>query len=103
MARVVKLVSDISGQEADESQFTKMVVRSHPAIKEPKQLDVLPAEVEGLKGAKDLVTLEIGNNGEKVEVVVTLADFRKLVKDEVVKSAPGTRGRRKGFSPTAKA
>lgn len=103
MARVVKLVSDISGQEADESQFTKLVVRSHPAITEPKQLDVLPSEVEGLKGAKDLVTLEIGNNGDRVEVVVSLADFRKLVKDEVVKAAPGTRGRRKGFSPTTKA
>ncbi|MEO5499455.1 MAG: hypothetical protein ABIR46_03075 [Candidatus Saccharimonadales bacterium] len=100
MARVVRLVSDISGKEADEKDFTKMVVRVHPSITEPKLLDVLADEVESLKGADNLVTLELGENGDRREVVVSLADFRKLVKDDVVASAPGTRGRRKGFSPT---
>jgi hypothetical protein len=103
MARVVKLVSDISGKEADEADFVKLVVRDHPAITEPKQLDVLPDEVKGLKSAGNLVTFEIGNNGDKKTVTVTLADFQKLVSDAVVKAAPGTRGRRPGYSPTAKA
>ena len=103
MARVVKLVSDISGKEAAEADFVKLVVREHPAIDEPKQLDVLPDEVKGLKSAGNLVTFEIGNNGDKKTVTVTLADFQKLVSDAVVKAAPGTRGRRPGYSPTAKA
>ena len=34
MGRVVKLVSDVSGVEADESAFEKCVVRRHPVISE---------------------------------------------------------------------
>lgn len=99
MARVVKLVSDITGTESDESNFVKCVVRSHPKIKEAKSLDILPGELDGLKGADNLVVLEVGSNGDKKEIVVTYADFKKLVNDEVVEKAPGTRGRRPGFSP----
>lgn len=99
MARKVVLVSDVSGKEADESEFTRCVVRSHPSIKEPKKLDVIKGELDALKSAGNLVSIEIGENGEKVEVVVTLAEFRKLVKDEVVEAAPGTRGRPVGYSP----
>lgn len=99
MARVVKLVSDISGKEAPETEFTKLVVRTHPAIEEPKQLDILPGELDALKGADNLVVLEVGSNGDKKEIVVTYADFKKLVKDETVTAAPGTRGRRPGWSP----
>lgn len=99
MARVVKLVSDITGTEADEKDFVKCVVRSHPAIDEAKALDILPGELDGLKSADNLVVLEVGSNGEKREVVVTYTDFKKLVKDETVVNAPGTRGRRPGWSP----
>lgn len=102
MARVVRLVSDISGTEANEDEFTKLVVRSHVATEEPKQLDILKSEAEALKGADNLVQIEVGENGNKRELVMPLADFRKLVKDETVKAAPGTRGRRPGFSPGSK-
>lgn len=102
MARKVVLVSDVTGKEAEESEFTKLVVRQHPSIEEPKQLDIIKGELDALKGADNLVSIEIGENGEKQEIVVTLAEFRKLVKDEVVQGAAGTRGRRKGFSPSAK-
>src|SRR4051794_15179882 len=96
MARVVKLVSDVTGTEANEADFLKCVVRSHPAVSEAKALDILPGELDGLKSADNLVVLEIGNNGEKTEVVVTHADFKKLVADDKIKAAPGTRGRRAG-------
>lgn len=96
MGRKVVMVSDISGKEADESEFTKLVVRQHPAVDSPRQLDVLKSEVENISGAENLVMIEVGENGEKRELAVTLADFRKLVKDDVVKDAPGTRGRRPG-------
>lgn len=98
MARKVVLVSDLTGTEADESEFISLIVRQHPSIDSPKQLDVLPAEVATLKSVKDLVVIEL-KNGESTEVVMTLAEFRKLCPDETVKGAAGTRGRRPGFSP----
>lgn len=102
MARKVVLVSDLTGAEADESEFISLVVRQHPAIDSPKQLDVLPTEVEKLKAVDNLVVVEI-KNGDTKEVVMTLAEFRKLCPDETVKNAAGTRGRRPGFSPGSKA
>lgn len=95
-------MSDISGQEAEESEFTKLVIRSHPHVEGARQLDVLKSEVEKIKGADNLVTLEIGDNGDRRELVLSLTDFRKMVKDDVAQAAPGTRGRRPGFSPSSK-
>jgi hypothetical protein len=99
MARVVKLVSDITGTEAPEEDFIVLVIREHPAVDQPKQLDVLPSEVADLKSVKDLVVVEIKNNGESREVVMSYPEFKKLVPDDVVVKAAGTRGRRVGFSP----
>lgn len=101
MARVIKLVSDITGTEAPEKDFVKCVVRTHPAVTEPKALDILPGELDGLKGVDNLVTLEVGTNGDKKEIVVSYADFKRLVTDDVVKNAPSTRGRRVGWSPNS--
>lgn len=101
MARVVKLVSDISGKEASEEEFISLVIRQHPKILSPRQLDVLPDEVKNIKSADNLVVIEI-NNGTKVEAVMSLSDFQKLVPDTVVERAPGTRGRKLGVSPTKK-
>lgn len=103
MAIVRKMVSDLTGTEADEKEFISLVVRQHPAADQPKQLDVLPKEVASLKEVKDLVAVEIKDNGNSREVVMTLAEFRKLCPDDVVKKAAGTRGRRPGFSPAPKA
>lgn len=96
MARVSRMVSDLTGESADESEFIQLIVKAHPSIISPRQLDVLPAEVENLKTPTNLVALQIKNNGESTDVVMTLAEFRKLCKDEVVEKAQGTRGRRAG-------
>jgi hypothetical protein len=98
MARKVVLVSDITGKEADEKEFISLVIRQHPAITSPRQLDVLADEVSKVETASDIVILEI-NNGTKTEAVMSLADFRKIVPDEVVTKASGTRGRKLGTSP----
>ena len=98
MARKIVLVSDISGKEADEDKFTKIVIRRHPAVEDDKQLDVLVDEAKTFKSTPNLVTLEV----DKKTVVITLDEFRKLVPDEVVANAAGTRGRRTGFSPKPK-
>lgn len=98
MAIVSRMVSDITGAEGNEADFVVLTVREHPSITEPKALDVLPDEIAALKDAGDIVVLEIAN-GEKRQLVVKLADFRKLISDDLVKQARGTRGRRPGFSP----
>lgn len=95
MALVSRMVSDISGTEANEDQFVKLTIRQHPAATEAKVLDVLPSEIADLKDAGDLVVLDV-TNGEKRQIVVKLADFRKLISDEIVANAPGNRGRRLG-------
>jgi len=99
MARVSKMVSDITGVEANEDDFIQLVVRNHKAVDEAKSLDVLPSEIVALKEASDLVVLEVKNNGESRQIVTTLAEFRKLVPDEVIQNAQGTRGRRIGQTP----
>ena len=96
MGRVVKLVSDVSGVEADESAFEKCVVRRHPVISEAKRLDVLPGELDGLRHVTALVVIEIGQGALKQQLVVTHQEFSGLVGDDVVRAAPGTRGRRLG-------
>lgn len=103
MAIVTRMVSDLTGTEANESDFVTLTVREHPALTEPKALDVLPSEIEGLATVKDLVVLEVGSNGDRKQLVVTLADFRKLIADDKLKGARGTRGRRPGFSPGPRA
>lgn len=99
MARVTKLVSDVTGTEANESDFIKCVIRTHPKSEEAKSLDVLPGELDALSSVSDLVVIELGSNGDKRELVVSYKDFVKLVKDDVVEKAPGTRGRKPGWSP----
>lgn len=103
MALVSRMVSDITGKEGEQDEFATVIIRDHPAVDEPKALDALPSEVEGLKDAPGVVTVEVKANGETREFVVLLSDFRKVVPDEVVKKARGTRGRRPGFRPTPKA
>lgn len=93
-------VSDLSGKEGSDSDFVTVIVRKHPALKEPIQFDALPAELKGLKGSTDLVVLEV-RNGESEQLIVTLEDFNKLSPkiNEVLSNADGLRGRRKGFRP----
>jgi hypothetical protein len=93
-------VSDISGAEGKDDEFVTVIVRQHPGLEEPVQFDALPKEISGLKGAGDLVQLEI-RNGETRNLVVTLAEFNKLAPNiaEVLANADGLRGRRKGFRP----
>jgi hypothetical protein len=97
MARKVVLVSDLSGAEAPEEDFIQLIVREHPNITAARSLDCLPAELDKLKEAANLVVCEVKNgNGESKQVVVTLAEFRKVVKDDVLVSAAFTRGRKRG-------
>lgn len=101
MAIVTRMASDISGKEGAEDEFVTLVVREHVALDEARAFDVLPDELTALKGVDDLVVLEVGENGEKKQMVVKLSDFRKLLSDDKVKAGRKTRGRRPGFSPSS--
>lgn len=100
MARVVRLVSDVTGTEAPEADFQSCVIRTHPAVTAAKSLDFLDGELDTLKEATNLVVLEFNGGAEKREVVVTHADFKKLVPDKVVVAAAFTRGRKRGSTVT---
>lgn len=95
-------VSDLSGAEGADEDFVSVVVRKHPAIEEAVVFDAKPDELKGLKSAGDLVILEVKNGGDPVQIVTTIGEFKKLSPniDEVLKNAPGVRGRRPGFRPT---
>jgi hypothetical protein len=100
MAVVTRKISDITGKEAPEESFHSVVVRSHPTADQAKKLDVLPGELDALKVISDLVVLEARTpGGDTSELYVQYADFAKLVPDEVVQNAAGTRGRPQGYRP----
>lgn len=97
-------VSDLTGAEGSDEDFTSIVVRRHPDVTEPVVIDALTSELKGLKSADQLVVLELKNGGDPVQVVTTVTEFGKLSPNikEVLDKAPGVRGRRPGFRPTAK-
>lgn len=94
MAIVTRKVSDITGAEAPEGDFATVIVRTHPKITDAKRLDALPAELTELKEVGDLVILDVTQpDGTTGQLYVRYSDFSKLVPDDVVIKAPGTRGR----------
>lgn len=90
------IVSDISGNEVADDERVEMVVRSHPKLDAPKRLDVAASEVKGLKGAANVVTVELKQNGEVETRHITLADFDKVVPAKALSNGAPTRGRRRG-------
>lgn len=103
MALIQRLASDLTGTEGAEEEFVTMVLRKHPAITQAVAMDVLPAEIEGIKELKDAVRIEVQNNngiGQPREIVMSLKDFNSLAPDgdmdSKVESARNLRGRRPG-------
>ena len=95
------VVSDISGEEIEDGQVVELVVRNHPKLEAPKRLDVAESEIAGLKSAANVVTVEIKRNGVVETKSLTLAEFDKVVPKKALDNGAPTRGRRKGFSPSA--
>ena len=103
MGYVSKRVSDLTGIEAPDDKFIELVVRKAPGLTEPVRLDVLADEIKSLKDAGEVVVIEV-RNGDTKQLIVTLAEWRKLHPDidKIVANADGVRGRRKGFRPNTK-
>jgi hypothetical protein len=58
-------VSDLSGQQAAEDQFAKLIVHEHPQYQGPITLDVLPEELGELPEREQYVSIEVIRPGER--------------------------------------
>jgi hypothetical protein len=58
-------VSDLSGRQATEEQFAKLIVHEHPQYQGPITLDVLPEEIGELPDSDQYVSIEIIQPGER--------------------------------------
>lgn len=91
-------VSDLSGQELDDAEVVTVNV-----IDEGKLFDAHPDELKVLKPLKDVLKLQLRYaSGQVADVLVSRADFQKLVPDDKLAGFSSNRGRRPGFSPAAR-
>jgi hypothetical protein len=58
-------VSDLSGRQASEDQFAKLIVHQHPQYQGPITLDVLPEELGELPEGDQYVSIEVIQPGER--------------------------------------
>lgn len=95
-------VSDLDGSEGAE---IGVVVRDYPGLDQAKALDVTKEQADALvtQEVKNVVVLELRMPDTTVrEVMVSKSNFDKWAggnAEELLKSAPGLRGRRPGYSP----
>ena len=58
-------VSDLSGRQATEDAFAKLIVHQHPQFPGPITLDVLPEELGELPDSDQYVSIEVIQPGER--------------------------------------
>jgi hypothetical protein len=58
-------VSDLSGRQAAEDEFAKLIVHEHPQYQGPISLDVLPEELGELPDSEQYVSIEVVQPGER--------------------------------------
>jgi hypothetical protein len=58
-------VSDLSGRQAGEDRFAKLIVHEHPQYQGPITLDVLPEELAELPESEQYVSIEVIQPGER--------------------------------------
>jgi hypothetical protein len=73
-------VSDLSGQQAGEDQFAKLIVHEHPQYQGPITLDVLPEEIGELPESDHYVSIEVIQPGERSgqRALLSVERFNKL-------------------------
>jgi hypothetical protein len=73
-------VSDLSGHQADEEQFAKLIVHEHPHYQGPITLDVLPEEIGELPESEQYVSIEVVQPGERSgqRALLSVDRFNKL-------------------------
>ena len=58
-------VSDLSGRQAGEEQFAKLIIHEHPQYQSPITLDVLPEEIGELPDSDQYVSIEVIGPGQR--------------------------------------
>ena len=73
-------VSDLSGQQAGEEQFAKLIVHEHPQYQGPITLDVLPEEIGELPESEQYVSIEVIQPGERTgqRALLSVERFNQL-------------------------
>ena len=73
-------VSDLSGRQADEDQFAKLIVHEHPQYQGPITLDVLPEEIGELPESEQYVAIEVIQPGDRSgqRALLSVDRFNKL-------------------------
>ena len=73
-------ISDLSGQQAGEEQFAKLIVHEHPQYQGPITLDVLPEEIGELPESEQYVSIEVIQPGERggQRALLSVDRFNKL-------------------------
>jgi hypothetical protein len=73
-------VSDLSGQQAGEEQFAKLIIHEHPQYQGPITLDVLPEEIGELPEGEQYVSIEVVQPGERSgqRALLSVDRFNKL-------------------------
>jgi hypothetical protein len=73
-------ISDVSGQQADEDHFAKLIVHEHPQYQGPITLDVLPEEIGELPESDQYVSVEVIQPGERSgqRALLSVDRFNKL-------------------------
>jgi len=73
-------VSDLSGQQAGEDQFAKLIVHEHPQYQGPIALDVLPDEIGELPESEQYVSIEVIQPGDRSgqRALLSVDRFNKL-------------------------
>jgi hypothetical protein len=73
-------VSDLSGRQAGEEQFAKLIIHEHPQYQGPITLDVLPEELGELPDSEQYVSIEIIQPGERSgqRALLSVDQFNKL-------------------------
>jgi len=89
--------SDLTGKDGADDEFGRLVVRNYPGVDGPRQLDVLPAEVSGLKTTSDVVEVDYTPPGETnpQRLLVLKDEFDQLAPDMpgLLAKARGLKGR----------
>jgi hypothetical protein len=77
-------VSDLSGQQASEDEFAKLIIHEHPNYKTPITLEVLPGEVGELPEDEQYVAIELVQPGERRgrRAIIALDRFNKLASSQ---------------------
>lgn len=92
--------SDISGVDLKDDEVVTVSVRRHPDLADGKVFDAAEDELAGLKPVTNLVQLELrAADGSTKEILVSKADFAKVIPDAVLQGADSLRGRRTNFRP----